>query len=247
MARQALSRLVSCPIRVPIRDHGLACAGRGTGAALGEGMRPVVESRDVRDGGWVDLRGLREVGVVQGVRVRTLALAARTGRTPSTAWWRQPLWTSPIRMEPGAFDPTSRALELQSRLLKERAAAGIGHFSVANATTESKLPYFMGKGQVKELLKGFGVSYAITWSTVKEYDRSENLTADRNGQETSPMLTGWRRLHGSRAGQGESVQVAGAQVVPLSWPPCSGGAPAGPDFRRPPYRECLEGERTRYG
>ena len=48
--------------------QGLARAGRGAGARRGEWMLRVVESGDLRDSGWLDLKGLREVGVVQGVR-----------------------------------------------------------------------------------------------------------------------------------------------------------------------------------
>ena len=47
-----------------------------------------------------------------------------------------------------------------SRILFEAAAGGGGerivHVSVANATTDSKLPYFRGKGQVEEILMGMG-------------------------------------------------------------------------------------------
>ena len=52
-----------------------------------------------------------------------------------------------------------------SRVLFEAAAqAGVGrivHFSVANTSPESRLPYFRGKGQVEETLKGSGLSCAI--------------------------------------------------------------------------------------
>ena len=57
-----------------------------------------------------------------------------------------------------------------SRILFE-AAAGAGverivHFSVANATTDSKLPYFRGKGQVEEILMGMGIPYTIIRPTL---------------------------------------------------------------------------------
>ena len=58
-----------------------------------------------------------------------------------------------------------------SRILFE-VAAGAGverivHFSVANATTDSKLlPYFRGKGQVEEILKETGIPYAIIRPTL---------------------------------------------------------------------------------
>ena len=48
--------------------QGLARAGRGAGARRGEWMLRIVESSDLRDDGWLDLDGLREVGVVQGAR-----------------------------------------------------------------------------------------------------------------------------------------------------------------------------------
>ena len=48
--------------------QGLVRSGRGAGAREGDWTLQVVESADVRDDGWLDLRGLREVGVVQGVR-----------------------------------------------------------------------------------------------------------------------------------------------------------------------------------
>ena len=48
--------------------QGLARAGRGAGARRGEWMLRIVESSDLRDDGWLDLNGLREVGVVRGVR-----------------------------------------------------------------------------------------------------------------------------------------------------------------------------------
>ena len=48
--------------------QGLARAGRGAGARSGEWMLRIVESGDVRDDGWLDLDGLREIGVVRGLR-----------------------------------------------------------------------------------------------------------------------------------------------------------------------------------
>ena len=49
-------------------NQGLARAGRGAGARPGEWMLRIVESGDVRDDGWLDLDGLREIGVVRGLR-----------------------------------------------------------------------------------------------------------------------------------------------------------------------------------
>ena len=52
------------------------------------------------------------------------------------------------------------------------ARAGVGrivHFSVANASTEAKLPYFRGKGQVEEILTGMALtpSSGPPWSSVR--------------------------------------------------------------------------------
>ena len=44
--------------------------------------------------------------------------------------------------------------------MKRAAKAGVGrivHFSVANASSESRLPYFRGKGQVEDILMGMGI------------------------------------------------------------------------------------------
>ena len=49
------------------------------------------------------------------------------------------------------------------------AGAGVGrivHFSVANASSESRLPYFRGKGQVEEILQDMGIPYAIIGPTL---------------------------------------------------------------------------------
>ena len=48
--------------------QGLARAGRGAGARPGDWRLRIVESSDLRDDGWLDLDGLREIGVVQGTR-----------------------------------------------------------------------------------------------------------------------------------------------------------------------------------
>ena len=42
----------------------------------------------------------------------------------------------------------------------------IVHFSVANASSESRLPYFRGKGQVEEILQDMGIPYAIVRPTL---------------------------------------------------------------------------------
>ena len=48
--------------------QGLARAGRGAGAQAGDWKLRIVESSDLRDDGWLDIDGLREIGVAQGVR-----------------------------------------------------------------------------------------------------------------------------------------------------------------------------------
>ena len=57
-----------------------------------------------------------------------------------------------------------------SKTLFEAAAeAGVGrivHVSITNASSESRLPYFSGKGRVEEALKSVGVPYAIVRPTL---------------------------------------------------------------------------------
>ena len=57
-----------------------------------------------------------------------------------------------------------------SKVLFDAAArAGVGrivYFSVANASSECRLPYFRGKGQVEEILMGMGNPYAIIRPTL---------------------------------------------------------------------------------
>ena len=49
----------------------------------------------------------------------------------------------------------------------ERAGVGrVVHFSVANAYTESGLPYFRGKAQVEDMLKNLRVPHAIIRPTL---------------------------------------------------------------------------------
>ena len=48
-------------------NQGLARVGRGAGARPGNWQLDMVESGDIREDGWLDLRGLREVGVVQSI------------------------------------------------------------------------------------------------------------------------------------------------------------------------------------
>ena len=66
--------------------QGLARAGHGIGVRRGQWMLRIVESSDVRDDGWLDVDGLREVGLIHGVRAERhllrpfdLLVTARTG------------------------------------------------------------------------------------------------------------------------------------------------------------------------
>ena len=62
-----------------------------------------------------------------------------------------------------------QAVENSKLLFDAAAQAGVGRivrFSVANASTESRLPYFRGKGQVEEILNRSGLSYAIIRPTL---------------------------------------------------------------------------------
>ena len=62
-----------------------------------------------------------------------------------------------------------RAVENSRVLFEAGAKAGVGrivHFSVANASSDSRLPYFRGKGQVEEILTGMGIPYAIIRPTL---------------------------------------------------------------------------------
>ncbi len=61
------------------------------------------------------------------------------------------------------------AVENSTALFEAAAKAGVGrivHFSVTNAASDSRLPYFRGKGQVEEALKRVGVPYAIIRPTL---------------------------------------------------------------------------------
>ncbi len=61
------------------------------------------------------------------------------------------------------------AVENSNALFEAAESAGVDrvvHFSVANASTESGLPYFRGKGQVEDMLKSLSVPYAIIRPTL---------------------------------------------------------------------------------
>ena len=63
----------------------------------------------------------------------------------------------------------SQAVENSKVLFEAAGKAGVGrivYFSVANASSEYRLPYFRGKGQVEEILMGMGIPYAIIRPTL---------------------------------------------------------------------------------
>ena len=61
------------------------------------------------------------------------------------------------------------AVENTRTLFEAAKSAGVGrivHFSVTNVSSGSGLPYFRGKAQVEDMLKGLGVPYAIIRPTL---------------------------------------------------------------------------------
>ena len=61
------------------------------------------------------------------------------------------------------------AVKNSQRLFEAARDANVGkivHISVSNPSTDSVLPYFKGKGEVEEILKGLGVPYAIIRPTL---------------------------------------------------------------------------------
>ena len=61
------------------------------------------------------------------------------------------------------------SVENTRTLFEAAKSAGVGrivHFSVTNPSSESGLPYFRGKAQVEDMLKGLGVTYAIIRPTL---------------------------------------------------------------------------------
>ena len=61
------------------------------------------------------------------------------------------------------------AVENTGTLFEAALEAGVGrivHFSVTNPSRDSELPYFRGKSQAEELLKGLGVTYAVIRPTL---------------------------------------------------------------------------------
>ena len=69
----------------------------------------------------------------------------------------------------GAKTTFDLAVKNSKALFEAAAKSGVGrivHFSVTNAASDSRLPYFRGKGQVEESLKCVGVPYAIIRPTL---------------------------------------------------------------------------------
>ena len=62
-----------------------------------------------------------------------------------------------------------QAAENSKVIFEASASGGVGrmvHLSVATASTECRLPYFRGKGQVEEILQDMGIPYAIIRPTL---------------------------------------------------------------------------------
>ena len=60
-------------------------------------------------------------------------------------------------------------MENSKALFEAAAKVGVGrivHFSVANASSKCRLPYFRGKGQVEEILMGMGIPHTIIKPTL---------------------------------------------------------------------------------
>ena len=121
-----------------------------------------------------------------GVAVRTLTRNP-TGSTRSSGGCQRLHWTSVTEGSRRSMDRCSvlyntywvrlgrgrttfeQAVENSTVLFEAAAKAGVGrivHFSVANASSDSRLPYFRGKGQVEEILTGMGIPYAIIRPTL---------------------------------------------------------------------------------
>ena len=69
----------------------------------------------------------------------------------------------------GGRNTFDQAVANSGVLIEAAAEAGVGrivHFSVANASPDSRLPYFRGKGKVEEILKGMDIPYTIIRPTL---------------------------------------------------------------------------------
>ncbi len=73
-----------------------------------------------------------------------------------------------IRFAQGGVSHSAAVLNLR-KLFDAAAVAGVGrlvHISITNATAESPLPYFRGKGQVENYIRSSGLAYSIIRPTV---------------------------------------------------------------------------------
>ena len=60
------------------------------------------------------------------------------------------------------FDQAMENSKILFEADREADVSRINQVSVANASADSRLPYFRGKGQVEKILKGMGIPCAIT-------------------------------------------------------------------------------------
>ena len=163
-----------------------------------------------------------------GVAVRTMTRNP-TGSTRSSGGCQRLHWTSVTEGSRLSMDRCSvlyntywvrfgrgrttfdQGVENSKVLFDAAARAGVGrivHFSVANASTEAKLPYFRGKGQMEEILTGMGIPYAIIRPTLVfgEGDLLLNNMAGRCG--------------GSRCSPSSETAITGSSPsMPRIWPP----------------------------
>ena len=126
--------------------QGLAQAGRGAGSRRGDWMLRVVESGDLRDDGWLETNGLRDVGIVRNIR------------------------TERHLLRPFDVLVTARAGSLQTALVPpgvSRTVAGVTLLVVRPKTPESGLGhwlwYFLTSSQGRaQLARRLVVSATVT-------------------------------------------------------------------------------------
>ena len=125
--------------------------------------------------------------IAQGVRVRTLTRSPHAEDPMADHVEATPLdFADPDRLSrsmqgAGVFYNTywiryargritfDLAVENTGKLFEAAKRAGVGrivHFSVTNASPESRLPYFRAKAQVEDMLMGLAVPYAIIRPTL---------------------------------------------------------------------------------
>ena len=90
------------------------------------------------------------------------------------------------------------------------------HFSVANASADSALPYFRGKGQVEEILQDMGIPYAIIRPTLVFGEGDLLLKQHGLGATALPGVSRvWqRRLSGPACIRGGSGCAVSPRRVP---------------------------------